>query len=404
MAVYEYQAIAKTGKRINGVIDADSPAAARRKLRDLNMFPTNVAESFSKAQGQAQARRAGIGRVSMHDVSLMTRQLAVLLQAGMPLVESLSALIEQTPNARLQKIVYDVRGKVNEGMRLSDALAAHKRVFSELYINMVGAGEASGALEQVLFRLADIQERQVKLMRRVQKSLAYPILMAIVGVGVVSFLMVFIVPMLTEMFMRQERELPAITMLLINISEWVGDYWFLLIAVAIMAVVLWRIWVKRPAGRMKWDRLKLRLPLYGPLYIKLIAGRLSRTMGTMLSSGLTMMTALEVVKSVVGNRVIEEAMDNVKAEVRRGKDLAIPLRELNVFPPMMLSMIELGQRSGELENMLIKVADTYDDDVEITVEALVGLLEPIMILLMAVFVGFLVVAMLLPILDLSSGF
>ena len=403
MAVYEYQAIARSGKRVKGVIDADSPAAARRKLRDQSLFPTKIAVTFAKVRGQAQAKGGGLGRVSQRDVAVMTRQLAVLLAAGMPLVEALTALIDQTGSGRLTKIVYDVRDKVNEGMRLADALAGHGRIFSELYINMVGAGEASGALEQVLFRLADIQERQVKLNRRVLNTLAYPAVMAVVGVSVIVFLMIVVIPKITEMFTQRDRELPAITKVLLAVCGFVKTFWPLLVVIVIVAFMLWRFWVSRPEGRRKWDRFKLRVPLYSGLYIKLMSGRFSRTLGTMLSSGLTMMTGLDVVKTVVQNRVIEEAMDDVKSDVRRGKDLSVPLREMGVFPSMMLSMIELGQRSGELESMLLKVADTYDDEVEMNVDALVSLLEPAMILVMAFFVGFLVIAILLPIFDMSSG-
>jgi general secretion pathway protein F len=405
MAVYEYQAIAtKTGKRVRGVIDADSPAAARRKLRDQSLSPTKVAESFVKAQGQAKARKGGIGRISPNDVSVMTRQLAVLLHAGMPLVEGLGALLNQTSNPRLQKVVYDVRDRVNEGMRLADALRAHGKVFSELYVNRVGAGESSGALEQVLFRLADIMERQVRLARRVRSALAYPVLMGVVGVSVITFLMTVIVPKITDIINRQGQDLPLVTEILIWVSGFVGTWWPALIAGAVLAVVLWRVWVRRPEGRRKWDKLKLRMPLYGPLYVKLLSGRISRTMGTMLSSGLTMMTALDVVKTVVQNRVIEEAMEDVKAGVRRGRDLSVPLREMNLFPPMMISMIELGQRSGELDAMLLHVADTYDEEIQTNVDAVVSILEPLMIVIMAVFVGFIVIATLLPIFRMSSGY
>jgi general secretion pathway protein F len=403
MPVYEYQAIARTGKKVKGVIDADSPAAARRKLRDQRMLPTAVKDSFVKTQAQAEVR-GGFGRVSQRDVAVMTRQLAVLLQAGMDLVEALTALLQQTSNSRLQKIVYDLRDRVNEGARLTDALGEHRRVFSELYVNMVAAGETSGALEQVLFRLAEILEKQVRLTRKIQATLAYPAFMALVGIGVISFLMVVIVPKITDLFVRQDRELPMITQVLITVCEVLADWWPVLVLSIIGLFLLWRWWVKRPEGRKRWDRLKLHIPLYSGLYVRLLSSRFCRTLGTMLSSGLTMMNGLEVVKSVLQNRVIEDAMEDVKANVRRGKDLSVPLKELNVFPPMMLSMVELGQRSGELDSMLLRVADTYDDEVETSVEALVSLLEPAMIVVMALFVGFLVIAILLPIMEMSSGY
>lgn len=408
MGVFEYEAMAKSGKSVRGVIDADTPAAARRKLREQDLYPTRLAQSDTKAAAAAGApaveeRGVLTGRVSQRDISLMTRQLAVLLQAGMPLVEALGALMEQTANPRLRKVIFAVRDKVNQGVTLGDALSAHKRVFSELYINMVRAGEQSGALETVLFRIADITERADRLKRKVTSMLAYPILMVLVGISIVTFMMTFVVPKIVRMFSSQKRELPFITTAMIGISQFLRDWWFLIVGGAIGIYVLWRFWVSRPEGRMQWDRFKMKVPLFGPLYIKMISTRFARTLGTMLQSGLTMMNSLDVVKSVLGNKVVEASMDDVKSGVRRGRDLTVPLRETGYFPPMLLHMVELGQRSGEIENMLIKVADTYDEDIEMTVDGIVSLLEPMMILVMGVFVGFLVMSILLPIFDISSG-
>jgi general secretion pathway protein F len=404
MAVYEYQAIARSsGRKVKGIIDADSPAAARRKLREQELFPTTMSESFGKGAADEEMRRGGWGRVTNRDISLMTRQLGVLIHAGMPIVEALGALLEQTSSARLRKIVYDVRGKVNEGSTLADALRSHPRIFSELYVNMVRAGEESGALEQVMIRLADLLERQVRLQQRVQKAMAYPAVMAVFGIGVISFLMTVIVPKITAMFQQQGRELPGVTKALIGISDFVGSYWWLIVLAVLGLYGIWRAWVSRPEGRLRWDTFRLRLPLFGALHVRMICGRFARTLGTMLESGLSMMVSLEVVKSVVQNRVVEEAMEDVKAGVRRGRDLATPLKDAGVFPPMLIHMVELGQRSGELEAMLLRIADTYDEDVEMTVDALVGLLEPFMIVVMGCFVGFLVIAMLLPIFQMRTG-
>lgn len=407
MGVFEYEAMAKSGKSVRGIIDADTPAAARRKLREQDLYPTKLAQSDAKAGvpgvHAVEERAAWAGRVTQRDVSLMTRQLAVLIQAGMPLVEALGALMDQTANLRLRKTIFAVRDKVNEGVTLADALSGHKRIFSELYINMVRAGEQSGALETVLFRIADITERADRLKRKVTSMLAYPLLMALVGISIVTFMMTFVVPKIVKIFNTQKRELPFITTLMIETSEFVRHWWFLIAGGAIGVYVLWRFWVSRPEGRLQWDRFKMRVPLFGPLYIKMISTRFARTLGTMLQSGLTMMNALDVVKSVLQNKVVEASMDDVKAGVRRGRDLTIPLRETGFFPPMLLHMVELGQRSGEIENMLIKVADTYDEDIEMTVDGIVSLLEPMMILVMGVFVGFLVMSILLPIFDISSG-
>ena len=408
MAVYEYRAIAKkSGKAAKGVIDADSPAAARRKLREQELYPTEIqeAEGAVAASSVEAARKArlGLGRVSLRDVAMMTRQLAVLFRAGMPMVEALTALLDQTSKPRMVKVIYDVRDRVNAGSSLSDALARHPRVFSQLYTNMVRAGESSGTLEQVMFRLTDILERHAKLRARILSTLAYPVFMGLFAVGIIVFLMVIIVPRLTLIFQKQEQELPTMTKTLIGVSHFVALYWWLILLVVLGVLLLWRLWVSSKSGRMRWDRFKLMAPVFGVLHTKVVCGRFARTLGTMLDSGLTMMKALDVVRTVIGNRVVEEAMADVKAGVRRGKDLAQPLKETGLFPPMLIHMVELGQRSGEIESMLLNVADNYDDDVQMTVDAIVGLIEPVIIIFMGVFVGFLVLSILLPILNMSQN-
>jgi len=403
MAVFEYEAIAGSGKNVRGVIDADSPASARRKLREQELHPTNIKEGSRRAGASGEpAGQAAFARVKSKDVALMTRQLAVLLDAGMSLVEALTALIEQTTNPRLRKVVFDVRDRVNEGGTLADALAHHPKVFDDLYSNMVRAGEASGALETVLMRLAELLERNVKLRARVMSALAYPILMAIVSVAVIVFLLIAVVPKIVGTFERQKVELPAITKVLLIICDAVENWWPLMLLVIGAVYVTWRMWLSRPEGRLQWDRFKMSVPVVGDLYLKVVCSRFARTMGSMLESGLTMLNAIEVVKSVLQNRHAEQIMDDVKTQVRRGRNLSEPMRDSGVFPPMLIHMVELGQRSGELPSMLLRSADTYDDEVGMAVDTVVGLLEPVIILVMGIFVGFLVIAMLLPILTIAS--
>lgn len=408
MPVYEYKAIAKaTGKPAKGVIDADSAAQARKKLRDLELFPTDLKETASggaaitaRGEGRRASKRGG---VSARELSLATRQFATLLNAGMPLVEALGALVEQTQAARLQAALYDVRDRVNSGKSLADAMGEHPRIFSPLYVNMVRAGEVSGALEGVLIRLADILEHQAKLRQQIISSMAYPAFMGLFAIGVIVFLMLVIVPRITQIFQKQKAELPAITEFLIGTSHFLGYWWWAILLVIFGFFTMWRVWISREEGRKKWDRLKLRFPLYGGLHLKLVCARFTRTLGTMLQSGLTMLPALDVVTTVVANQHIQGVMGDVKAGVRRGRDLAMPLKETGLFPSMMISMIELGQRSGDIENMLVRVADTYDDDVRLTIEAIVSLVEPAIIIVMGIFVGFIVLAILLPILQMSSN-
>ena len=297
MAVFEYKALLKgTGKTVHGVIDAENAAQARRKLREQDLYPTWMGEDqgggsvpgggSSAAAAGPRALRGGRGRVSGRDLALMTRQLAVLLRAGMPLVEALSALIDQTSRMRLRAVIYEVREKVNSGRSLGDALSEHPRVFSMLYVNMVRAGETSGALEQVLLRLADILERQAKLRAQIISAVAYPAFMALFAFGIIIFLMAVIVPRITKLFERQGQELPGLTRALITVSDLFGAWWPVLLGLAAGALFLWRLWISREEGRRTWDRWKLGFPLYGPLHLKIVCARFARTLGTMLQSGL----------------------------------------------------------------------------------------------------------------------
>jgi len=407
MAVFEYKALSKaTGKNVSGVIDADNAATARRKLREQDLYPTYLsegAESGSAAAALPGAGRMARGRVSVRDIAMMTRQLSVLLKAGMPVVDALNAMIDQTPKQRLRMVIFDVREKVNSGKGLGDSLAEHPRVFSPLYVNMVRAGESSGALEQVLVRLADILERNAKLRSQIISTLAYPAFMGCFAFAIIVFLMTVIVPRITKLFQKQDQELPKLTKGMIAVSDFIGHWWFLIIGAVLLLLFIWRLWVSREEGRKTWDRIRLHIPLYGVLHQKLSSARFTRTLGIMLQSGLTMLPALEVVNTVIDNTHILATMDEVKAGVRRGRDLAQPLKETGLFPPMMIHMIELGQRSGELESMLVQVADTFDEDVRLTIDAIVALIEPAIIIVMGVFIGTLVLAILLPIFQMSTN-
>lgn len=403
MAVYEYKALAESGKTVKGVVEAETAASARRKLRDQHLFPTAIEESFGKESGESGQLGVGFGGVSTRDLGIMTRQLAVLLRAGMPLADALKALNDQTANSRLRKTVLAIRGTVLEGNRFAEGLAQHPRIFSTLYVNMVHAGETSGSLETVLFRLTDILEHQAKLKAKILSTLAYPVFMLLFACALVSFLTLVVVPKITDLFIKRNQDLPQMTEILIATTNFIGAHWYWLIGAVLGAFMLWRMWVSTVNGRLAWDRFKLSVPVFGKLQLKLICGRFARILGTMLESGLTMMRALEVVNTIIGNAYIEQKMVDIQADVRKGRGLASPLRESGEFPPMMINMIELGQQSGELEGMLKQVADTYDDDVEVTVDAAVSLLEPLIIIVMGIVVGLLVLSILLPILDMSAS-
>ncbi|UCD58520.1 MAG: type II secretion system inner membrane protein GspF [Candidatus Hydrogenedentota bacterium] len=402
MPVFEYIALNNVSKRVKGVLDADSPQAVRAKLREMGLLPVKVGETTRAARPAREISLSEtFSRPKTLDIALFTRQLAVLLQAGMPLLDALNAVLEQIENKGLTKIVYQIKETISEGAALSAALAQHRRYFPQLYINMVKAGESSGALEIVLFRLADYMEKQLALRRRVTSALLYPCLMTAVGFGVLFFLITYIIPTITKIFFQLNRALPAPTVVLINVSAFMRAYWWGMLALLVLAVLALNRYLRTEAGGTAWDRMKLALPVFGNLNRKMAVARFARTLGTLTQSGVNLMDSLEIVKNIVNNRIIARAIDDAQESVRKGEDLATSLKRSAVFPPVVTHMIALGERSGQLEDMLIKVADTFDDEVDTTLLGLVSLLEPTMIVVMAAVVGFIVLAVLLPIFDIN---
>ena len=404
MGVFQYQALSATGREIAGIIEADSPAAARRKLREQGLHPVNVGEGAAPSTAAREIRLGALSRRSaVEEVSLITRQLAVLFEAGMPIVNALSAVLEQVDTPRLERVIHEVRDQVRQGATLGDALAAHPREFTDLYVNMVRAGESSGALESVLFRLADYMENQIRVAHRIKSALAYPVIMCVFGLGIITFLMGFVVPKISQVFFSFGKDLPRVTMILIDSCNFIRDYWWLGIMGLIGLVLGLRQYVKTDAGEKRWDWLRLNAPVFGELSSKLSVSRFARTLGTLIQGGLPMMPALDIVKRVVQNVILEDAVDEAKRAVRRGQDLATPLRESGLFPPMVVHMVALGERSGQLEKMLLRVADAYEEETQIKIDTLMTLLEPAIIVVMGLFVAFLVLAILLPIFDMSQG-
>ncbi len=398
MPVYKYKAIDESGKSIGGIVDAESPKAATEKLRRQGIFLSSLNE-VTKQKGK---KLFFFGGVSTAELALTTRQFSTLISAGLPLEASLVALSEQAEDIRLNQVLTEIKDKISEGSSLTNALKDHPSVFSELYVNIVRAGEVSGKLDVVLLRLADFMEKQQALRSRVRGALVYPIFMFFIGSGVLFFMMTYVIPKIAKIFEESERALPFITMALIGSSDFINqNKWALVLILAGLIFMLYRF-KKTDRGRKFFDRLILRLPIFGRISRMIIISRFTRTLGTLLASGIPLLDALYVGEAVVGNTVYVEALESVRENVREGKSFAGPLRESGVFPPLVTRMITVGEQTGELEEMLIKVADTYDLQVETSVSALTSLLEPIMILLMGIVVGFIVFAILLPIFDLTS--
>ncbi|MBW1860302.1 MAG: type II secretion system inner membrane protein GspF [Deltaproteobacteria bacterium] len=405
MPVYEYTALDGSGKSVNGIIDADSPVAARQRLRGSGVFPVEVKETTSKPKDL----RSGpvsvsslLQRVKPGEISIATRQLATLLGAGVPLVASLEGIVSQITNPVLKKILAEIKESVNEGNSLAFALADYPKVFSGVYVNMVRAGEASGSLDVVLDRLADLGEHQHALRGRFKAALAYPVFMFFVGTLVLFFLVTFVIPKITPVFEEMHQTLPVPTVLLINASNFFKSFWWvILIAATIGAIALGRL-KKTPKGQYVWDEAKLRMPIFGPVNRKIALARFARTLGSLLQGGVPLISALQIVRNVANNVLIADVIDVAIEEIQAGKDLAGPLGQSRWFPSIVIQMIAVGEQSGELETMLGKIADTYERDVAAQIMAMTSMLEPVMILIMGLIVLFIVVSILLPIFEMNQ--
>ncbi|MBU4484299.1 type II secretion system F family protein, partial [bacterium] len=324
------------------------------------------------------------------------------ISSNIPLVESLSALVDQVENVKLRKILTSIREKVTEGTKMSDALRMHGSTFSDLYINMVNAGESSGALDVVLGRLADFTESQARLKSKVIGALIYPAIMSIVGMTLMVMLLVFVVPKITSIFSDVNAVLPLPTRLLIGTSNVLSNYWYIVMILVGGGIYALKRYISTPKGREHWDTYMLKIPILGKILIMMTVARFARTLSTLLESGVPMLNAMDIVKNIIANSIIKNAVEKTKDSVREGESVAEPLKRSGLFPPMVIHMIAVGEKTGELERMLERVAETYDTQVDNTVSTLTSLLEPVMILVMAGAVAFVVMAILLPILQLNQ--
>lgn len=409
MPVYAYRGVTQAGKSAKGFVDADSPRAARAKLRRDGVYPTDLSES---AAGPARTERpragarklslASLRRVSTLDIALATRQLATLVGAGIPLVEALGALTEQVESSRLKGLVGSVRDRVNEGAALADAMA-QAGVFGDLYVSMVRAGETGGALEQVLERLAEYLEGQVRLRNRVLSITLYPLMMLAFAVFVVAMLVTFVLPQITQLLESLNQPLPFYTRAIIGLSEFARSWWWAVLLLAGASVAGLRAAIRTETGRVRWDAFRLRLPVLGKVVRLLAISRFARTLSTLLAGGIPIVKALDISKFVANNAIVGAAVERAKESLTEGASLASPLRASGEFPPLVIHMVDVGERSGELEPMLAKVADNYDEQVENTVTRLTALLEPVLILLMVGIVLGIIFAVLVPMLQITGS-
>jgi general secretion pathway protein F len=404
VAVFRWQGIDKAGRNQKGVRDADNAKVVRALLRKDGILATSIEEDSvarTRLAREIDFRRL-FERVSAQDLALLTRQLATLLHSGVPLVEALSALIEQVENPRLQAALTQTRDKVNEGISLAESLREHPKLFEPLYINMVAAGEASGTLDIVLERLADHLDSQAQLKSRVTGALFYPAFMAVFGLGVITLMMVVVVPKVSAIFADFNQVLPWNTRLLIFTSNAFVNYWWLILGVVGLAVYTFRRWLKSEKGRATWDRRILKVPIVGKLQVMIAVARFARTLSTLLASGVSLLTALDIARNVLGNAELMRVVEEARASIREGESIAAPLKRSGRFPPIVTHMIAIGERSGELESMLTHVATAYDNQVSVRLQTLTSLMEPIMIVIMGTFVGGMAMSILMPLMQINE--
>src|SRR5512145_1406528 len=405
MPVFQYKALDSAGKAVQGLKEADSPKTLRAVLKRDGVFLTDVLgaqEAKEQAAREVSVKRVVLGRVGATDLAIMTRQFAVLVGAGIPLVESLAALVEQIDHEKLKRIISDVRQRVNEGSSLADALAAHPKVFTTLFVNMVRAGETSGALDVVLFRLADFTESQARLRSKIFGTLAYPAFMLVIGSGVLGVLFAVVIPKIVKIFDDSKVALPWYTRALIGFTHLVSNWWWAMLIGAVAAGWGFFRWRATKEGRAAWDRRVLTIPIFGRLIRIIAIGRFARTLSTLLKSGVPLLVAMDIVRNIVGNTRLAEVIEQARDAIREGESIAAPLKRSGEFPPLVHHMVSVGERSGALEEMLANVASAYEDQVETTVAALTSLLEPIMIVAMGVVVAFIVFSVLMPILQINN--
>jgi len=404
MPVFAYKALNEAGRAVEGLKEADSPKTLRTVLRRDGLYLTEVVaeQKAQAASPEVNVRRWIGGRIKSDDVAVATRQLAVLVNAGVPLVEALTALVEQVDQERLKRVLSTVKQRVNEGSSLADALGQHPKAFGTLYVNMIRAGESSGALDIVLYRLADFTEAQARLRSKILGTLTYPALMLIIASVIMGILFTVVIPKITKIFEDTKVALPWTTRFLIAFSTFAQDWWWAVGLLLVAAGFGFARWVRTPGGRARWDAAVLRAPIFGNLVRQIAIARFSRTLATLLKSGVPLLTSMDIVRNIVGNTRLADVIDQSRESIKEGESIAAPLKRSGEFPPLVYHMVSIGEKSGQLEDMLANVANAYDSQVETRIAALTSLLEPLMIVGMGVVVAFIVFSILMPILQINT--
>jgi general secretion pathway protein F len=401
MAIFKYTGLDRTGKEIKSSINTEGLNQAKAKIKGMGIMLIQISEQKSGSGKQKTALNFG-DKVSVDDLALMTRQLATLVKAKIQIVEALSALMDQTDNAKLRVILSEIRGKVNEGVSLAQALADYPKVFDNVYVNMVEAGEQSGNLEVVLIRLADFTSAQLALKNRIKGAITYPAIMVFVGALMFGIIFTVVIPKITKIFRSMDKELPWMTQVCIWISDFFLGYWWLIIIGSFASYYLFKRYIMTKKGEAWWHKLLLKMPIVGNLSTMINVSRFCSTLATLLNSGVPILSALSIVKNLVANVHMAKAVEDARVQIKEGGSMAGPLKACGLYPSMVTHMISLGEKSGELEPMLQIVSENYEDRVNNDLNGLTSTLEPIMMVIMGAAVAFVVFSVVVPMMDLNS--
>jgi general secretion pathway protein F len=402
MPIFEYKGLSKEGKNVKGTLDAENLRAARARLKKDRIFVVDIKDK--KKTTVDKRKKGNTGKVGVQDLSLMTRQLAVLQRANIPLVDCLFAVSEQVENPILAEAIADCKNMVNEGSPLYKALAKYPNIFDKIYLSMVEAGEMSGSLDVILIRLAEFTEAAADLRAKVKSAMTYPVIMLVVTMGLLGMMFVFVIPKMVAVFdSAPNLELPWYTKALIELSGFTVSYWWLIALVLFGAYVSFNTWKKSPDGAKQWDKISLVLPVAGPVVRMVAVARFTRTLSTLLTGGVPMLQAMDIVRNVVDNHVLAIAIEEARSNISEGESIAGPLRKSGEFPPIVIHMVAIGEKTGELENMLGQVADAYDFQVKNKVDAMTGLMGPVVIVIMGIAIAVIVFSVMIPMFEMTNA-
>ena len=403
MAVFSYKGLSRAGKNVKGTVEAENKKVAQAKLKRDGIFITEI-KNKSKAPQERKSRGLLFQkRVSIKDMSLMTRQLASLIKANIPLVDTLGILSEQLENPTLREVISDCRNMVTEGSSFHQSLGKYPAIFNKIYISMCQAGEMSGSLDVILNRLAEFTEAQNELQSKVKSALSYPIILLCITLGILMVLFVFVIPKMVSIFESSpDLTLPMLTVVIIGLSHFFIKYWLMIGLGAVVGFFIFKNWKKTPAGRQQWDRFVLKIPLFGPIIRMVAISRFTRTLSTLLNGGVPILESLSIGKNVAENTLIEKAIENARNNITEGEPIATPLKESGQFPPLVTNMIHIGEQTGELERMLSQLSDTYDFQVKAKVESLTSMMGPLITVIMGGIVVIIVFSIMIPMMEMTN--